>query len=146
MNYLSCSAFIVDVTLVCVSCIFLLFCTLHLIVVFFSKSCNNSNILKVCRMKLVDERLVGNKNCNVNKRIGVCQNLVLFCRSCKNDIYSFNASPQEEKEKKKEMMDINLKSVAAVTSLGGGITSLRNLCMHFDFPRSLHYVAIRTFN
>ena len=30
MNYLSCSAFIVDVTLVCVSCIFLLFCTLHL--------------------------------------------------------------------------------------------------------------------
>ena len=30
MNYLSCSAFIVDVTLVCVSCIFWLFCTLHL--------------------------------------------------------------------------------------------------------------------
>ena len=31
MNYLSCSAFIVDVTLVCVFCIFfLLFCTLHL--------------------------------------------------------------------------------------------------------------------
>ena len=28
-------------------------------------------------------------------------------------------------------MDINLRS------LGGGLTSLRNLCMHFDFPRPL---------
>ena len=34
-------------------------------------------------------------------------------------------------------MDINLRSVAAVTSLGGDLTSLRNLCMHFDFPRPL---------
>ena len=33
MNYLSCSAFVVDVTLVCVFCIFQLFCTLHLIVI-----------------------------------------------------------------------------------------------------------------
>ena len=35
------------------------------------------------------------------------------------------------------MMDINLRSVAAVTSLGGGLTYLRNLCVHFYFPRSL---------
>ena len=34
-------------------------------------------------------------------------------------------------------MDINLRSVAVVTSLGGGLTSLRNLCMHFDFPQPL---------
>ena len=34
-------------------------------------------------------------------------------------------------------MDINLRYVAAVTSLGGGLTSLRNLCMHFYFPRPL---------
>ena len=33
-------------------------------------------------------------------------------------------------------MDINLRSVAAVTSLGEGPT-LKNLCMHFDFPRRL---------
>ena len=26
---------------------------------------------------------------NVNKRIGMCENLVLFCLSCKEDIYSF---------------------------------------------------------
>ena len=33
-------------------------------------------------------------------------------------------------------MDINLRSVAVVTSLGGDLT-LRNLCMHFDFPQLL---------
>ena len=67
---------------------------------------------------------------NVNKRIEMCENLVLFCLNCKKDIYSFNTSPQVEKEKKKGMMDINLRSVVAVISLGGGLTSLRNLCMH----------------
>ena len=34
-------------------------------------------------------------------------------------------------------MDINLRSVTAVTYLGWGITSLSNLCMHFDFSRPL---------
>ena len=34
-------------------------------------------------------------------------------------------------------MDINLRYVAVATSLGGGLTSLRNFCMHFDFPRPL---------
>ena len=54
---------------------------------------------------------------NVNKRIGMCENLVLSCLSCEKDIYSFNTSPQVEKEKKMGMVDINLRSVAAVTSL-----------------------------
>ena len=54
---------------------------------------------------------------NVNKRIGMCENLVLFCLSCEKDIYSFNTSQQVEMEKKRGMMDINLRSVAAVTSL-----------------------------
>ena len=54
---------------------------------------------------------------NVNKRIGMCENLVLFCLSYKKDIYSFKTSLQVEKEKKRGMMDINLRSVAAVTSL-----------------------------
>ena len=52
---------------------------------------------------------------NVNKRMGMCENLVLFCLTCKKDIYSFNTSPQVEKEKKKGRMDINLRYVAAVT-------------------------------
>ena len=63
---------------------------------------------------------------NVNKRIR-CETLVLFCLSCKKDIYSFNTSPQVEKEKKKGMMDINLRYVAAVTSLRGDITFLNHL-------------------
>ena len=57
----------------------------------------------------------------------MCENLVLFCLSCKKDIYSFNTSPQVEKEKKKGMMDINLKYVAAVASLRGDLTFLNYL-------------------
>ena len=38
---------------------------------------------------------------NVNKRIGMCENLVLFGLSCKKDIYSVLTIPQVEKEKKK---------------------------------------------
>ena len=64
---------------------------------------------------------------NVNKRIRMCENLVSFCLSCKKDIYSFNTSPQVEKEKKKGMMDINLRYVAAVTSLRGDLTFLNYL-------------------
>ena len=63
---------------------------------------------------------------NGNKRIGMCENLVLFCLSCKKDIYSFNTSPQVEKEKKKGMMDINFSYVAAVTSLRGDLTFLEH--------------------
>ena len=33
------------------------------------------------------------------------------------------------------MMDINLRYVAAVTFFRRGL-ALRNLCMHFDFPRT----------
>ena len=51
----------------------------------------------------------------------------LFYLSCKTDIYSFNTSPQVETEKKKGMMDINLRSVAAVTSLRGGLTLINIL-------------------
>ena len=62
---------------------------------------------------------------NVNKRIGMCENLILFCLSCKKDICSLLTSPQVEKEKKKGMIGINLRSVAVVPSLGGGLASLK---------------------
>ena len=82
-------------------------------------------------MKLVDAPPCGKQKLqfreNVNKRIGMCENLVLFCLNCEKDIYSFNASPQVEKEKIMAMMDINLRSVAAVTSLGGDLTFLDHL-------------------
>ena len=73
---------------------------------------------------------------NVNKRIGMCENLVLCCLGCKKDIYSFLTSPQVEKEEQ-GTMHINLRYADVVTSLGGGLTSLRNLCMHFGFPQPL---------
>ena len=57
------------------------------------------------------------------------------------DIYFFLTSHQIEKEKKKWMMGINLTSVDVVTSLVGGLTSSRNLCMHFDFPRPLAQIS-----
>ena len=49
----------------------------------------------------------------------------------------FTLLMQVEKEKKMGMVDINLRSIVDVTSLEGGLASLRNLCMHFDFPRPL---------
>ena len=61
---------------------------------------------------------------NVNKGIGMYENLVLFCLHCKKDIYSYKSSSGKGKEK--GMMDINLRSVAAVTSLGGDLTFLNH--------------------
>ena len=62
---------------------------------------------------------------------------------CENLVLIFLTSHQVEKEKKKEM-DINLRFVAAVTSLGVGLT-LRNLCMHFDFPQPLAEDSYQSF-
>ena len=78
-------------------------------------------------MKLVDARLVGGtkianqRKCKQTNR-DVLKILFYFGLSCKKVIYSFNTSPQVEKEKKRGgggVMDINLRYVAAVTSLGG---------------------------
>ena len=60
---------------------------------------------------------------NVNKRIGICENLVLFCLSCK--------SPQVEKEKKKGMMDINLRYAAAWWHLYEGTSLSSTTCWTF---------------
>ena len=66
---------------------------------------------------------------NVNIRIGMCENLLFFCLSCKKDIHCFNTSPQLEKEKKKGMVDFNLRSVAAAPSLGGASPSEIFVCI-----------------
>ena len=52
---------------------------------------------------------------------------LFYFASCKKDIYSFNTSPEVEKEKKKGMMDINLRYVAAVIALGGDLYHLLNI-------------------
>ena len=71
---------------------------------------------------------------DISKRKGLCERLVLFCKSCKINIYSFNTSPHVSKTNKNGKIDINLRSVAAATSAGGGLTLLRNVCTTFDFP------------
>ena len=73
---------------------------------------------------------------NVNKRIGMSENLVLVCLSCKKDIYSFNTSPQVEKEREKGM-DINLRYVAAVTSLRGDPTFLDHFTSYQSYLKYL---------
>ena len=59
---------------------------------------------------------------NVNKRIRMCENLVLFCLSCKKDIYSPGRKGKENGDD-----GDNLKYVAAVTSLRGDLTFLNYL-------------------
>ena len=86
-------------------------------------------------MKWVDARVVGNKNCNSEKmrtNEEGCVKTLFYFASVVRRIFI----PQVEKNRKNWRMDINLRSVAAVTTLGGGIT-LINLCMHFDFPQPL---------
>ena len=63
----------------------------------------------------------------------MCERLVLFCKS-NHDIYSFDTSPQINKTKKNGMIDVNLRSVAAATSAGGGLTLIKNICTSMDFP------------
>ena len=36
------------------------------------------------------------------------------------------------------MVDINLRSVVATTSIGGGLTALRKLCTNFNFTQPVH--------
>ena len=71
----------------------------------------------------------------------MCENLVLFYLSWKKDIYSFNTSPQVEKKKKKGMMDINLRYVAAVTSKRG--PHFPQLLAEHSYQSSLKYLEAK---
>ena len=67
---------------------------------------------------------------NNKKRKGVCVRLLLLCVACKSVIKEFDTSPRV---KTKGLIDINLRSVKATTSTGGGLTSLRNYNANFNF-------------
>ena len=71
---------------------------------------------------------------DISNRKGLCERLIVFCKNCIMNIYTFNTSPCVSKKKKNGMIDINLRSVAAATSAGGGLTLLKNVCTTFDFP------------
>ena len=69
---------------------------------------------------------------NNKKRKGMCERLLLMCVACKSVIKEFDTSPRV---KTKGLIDINLRSVMATTSTGGGLTSLRNYNANFNFSQ-----------
>ena len=64
------------------------------------------------------------------------EKLVLRCSNYLAIIGSFNTS-QVNTINDKRMIDINLRSVMATISSGGGLTNLRNICTNFDIPRPI---------
>ena len=72
---------------------------------------------------------------NNEKKKGLCETLLLYCASCKTYIKSFRTSKTNtnEQSSKSKIIDINLRSVVATTSAGGGLTSLRRICTDFNF-------------
>ena len=64
----------------------------------------------------------------------MCEKLTLKCSSCHSVINSFDTSPTL----KCKLIDVNLRSVCAATSTGGGLTTLRNICTALDFPAPVH--------
>ena len=62
----------------------------------------------------------------------MCETLIINCTACKTDIQTFETS---KKVGNSQMIDINLRSVMAAKSIGGGITILRRLCTDFNFPQ-----------
>ena len=69
---------------------------------------------------------------NNSKRRGMCETLMINCTSSKPDIQIFETS---KKVGNSQMIDINLMSVMAATSVAGGITILRRLCTDFNYTQ-----------
>ena len=68
--------------------------------------------------------------------MGMCETLLLHCSRCDTVIKTFKTSNviTSRQGKKSKMTDINLRSVVAATSSGGGLTSLKRICTDFNFP------------
>ena len=68
------------------------------------------------------------------KRKGLCERILIKCRSCNKVVNIVNASyilPNN-------MYDVNVRSVHASTSSDGALTSLRNVCTSMDFPAPIY--------
>lgn len=65
----------------------------------------------------------------------MCETLIVMCDVCKNSITTFKTS---KKVKDTDMIVINLRSVMAATSVGGGLTTLRRLYTDFNFPQPVN--------
>ena len=62
----------------------------------------------------------------------MCETLGINCTSSKPDIQIFETS---KKVGNSQMIEINLMSVMAATSVAGGITILRRLCTDFNYTQ-----------
>ena len=62
----------------------------------------------------------------------MCERILLTCVVCKSIIKELNTSPRV-KTNETGLIDINLRSVMATTSTGGGLTSLINYNTNFNF-------------
>ena len=68
----------------------------------------------------------------------MCEKLLIMCNSCQNILKEFDTSPIVTDVGKKRMVDINLRSVVATTSIGGGLTALHKVCKNFNFMQPVH--------
>ena len=69
-----------------------------------------------------------------NKKKGLCEKLMIKCKQCTTILWNYNTSPNLVGRK---MIDINLRSVMATTSAGGGLILLRNICTNMDIPQPI---------
>ena len=68
----------------------------------------------------------------------MCEKLLIMCNSCQNILKEFDTSPTVTDVGKKRMVGINLWSVVATTSIGGGLAALRKVCTNFNFMQPVH--------
>ena len=73
---------------------------------------------------------------NDPKRRGLCEQIQLHCLSCRKIVKSIQTSKKVvgNSTQSGRMIDVNLRSVIAATSIGGGLTTLRRLCFDFNSP------------
>ena len=69
------------------------------------------------------------------KRMGLCETLIIHCTACNNNIKTFQTSKQAKVGGSDKMIDLNLRSVMAATSIGGGLAVLRRLYTDLNFPQ-----------
>ena len=69
------------------------------------------------------------------KRHGLCEVLVLLCKACHKVVNTFKTSRTipDKRSSKSKVIDVNLRSVIATTSAGGGLTTLRRICSDMNF-------------
>ena len=86
------------------------------------------NFCSKCK-KCGKENCISLKQDDKAKR-GLSEKLYVYCLECNEVIKTFYTSTTNENK----LIDINLRSVHAATSSGGGLTLLRNFCGKMNLP------------